>query len=238
MTLSPRTYESLRFEYYTARLFVSQGIKGKDRTFNDLKPTYHLSFLGENLYPDNEWLHRFVYSDLERGIKMGGRTEILTVELKKLGVITGKPVERMDIKELWVVYMLKYRERVDEKTGIIQKIIGMDEGIAAADHVFQGFTESQLEALAAIAKDKFELDAREDLWEMKQAAQRKGHAEGHAAGHAEGLAEGHAEGHAEGLAEGRTEAMKETARKLKSMSIPLEQIIEVSGLSAEVIESL
>ena len=145
---------------------------------------------------------------------MGGRTEIMTVELKKVSGITERSVEQMDIRERWVLFMLKYRERIDEKTGIIQKIIGMEEGIAAADRVFQGFTESQLEAIAAIAKDKFEFDAREDLWEMKHTAQEAGRAEG------------------------RAEAIKDTARKLKAMGIPLEQIAEASGLQAEVIEGL
>ena len=38
MTVNPKQYESLRFEYYTARLFVSQSIRGKDRSFRDLRP--------------------------------------------------------------------------------------------------------------------------------------------------------------------------------------------------------
>ena len=244
MTVYPKAYEALRFEYYTARLFVTQNIRGKKRTYIELKPTYHLSFLGNNLYPDKQWLHRFIYYDPEHGIKMGGRTEIMTVELKKLGRITEKMVEQMDKREVWALFMMYYRE--DKKTGIIQRIIDMDEGIAAADQVIQGFTVSQLEALAAISRDKFEFDAREELWEMKQAARKEGHAdglaEGLAEGHVEGRAEGHADGLAEGLAEGLIEgqnkALKDTARKLKSMGISLEQIIEASGLSAGEIETL
>ena len=219
MTLNPKKYESLRFEYYTARLFVSQNIRGKDKSFTDLRPTYHLSFLYGNLYPDKEWLHRFVYYDPQRQIKMGGRTEILTVELKKLEGIDEQAVEQLDIREVWALFMMYYRE--DKKTGIIQKIITMDEGIAAADHVMRGFTETQLEGLAAIARDKAEFDAREELWEMKEAAR------------AEGLTEGRAEGHAEGRAEGRAEAVRDTARKLKAIGIPLDQIIEATGLTAE-----
>ena len=207
MTLHPKQYESLRFEYYTARLFVNQSIRGRNRTYGNLKSTYHLSFLARNLYPDREWLHRFIYYDPDRGIKMGGRTEIMTVELKKLQGITEKAVEQLDKREVWAFFMMYYRE--DKKTGIIQKIIDMDDGIAAADQVIQGFTESELEGLAAIAKDKFEFDAREELWEMKQAARAEGLAEGLAEGKVKGLAEGKvnglAEGKLEGLAEGKIE---------------------------------
>ena len=165
---------------------------------------------------------------------VGGRTEILTVELKKLGGITGKTVEQMSVKERWALFMVYYRERVDKKTGILQKIIRTDDGIAAADQVIRGFTETELERIAARARDKFEFDAREELWEMKEAARE----EGLVAGRAEGLSKGRAEGLTKGRTEGRTEALKDTARKLKSMGIPLDQIIEASGLSAGVIESL
>jgi len=143
---------------------------------------------------------------------MGGRTEIVTVELKKLERTGEQSIEQMDIREVWALFMMYYRE--DKKTGIIQKIITMDEGIAAADQVIRGFTETELENLAAIARDKAEFDAREELWDLKQAARAEGHAEGHA------------------------EALKETARKLKAMGIPLNQIIEASGLSVEDIEYL
>ena len=232
MTVNPKQFESLRFEYYTARLFVSQKIQGCGSTYRDLKPTYHLSFLGRNLYKDKEWLHRFVYYDPERMVKMGGRTEILTVELRKLKNLGEKLVEELDAQELWGLFMVYYRE--DKKSRIIQKIITMDDGIAAADQVMHGFTESELESLAAISRDKFDFDAREELYEMKLAARKRGRKEGLV----EGRREGHAEGHAEGLAEGRAEAMKDTARKLKVLGIPLDQIIEVSGLPPELIEQL
>ena len=57
-------------------------------------------------------------------------------------------------------------------------------------------------------------------------------------GKLEGRAEGRAEGIAEGRAEGRTEALTETARKLKAMGLPAEQIAEGTGLSIEEIARL
>ena len=70
----------------------------------------------------------------------------------------------------------------------------------------------------------------------------EGRAEGRAEGHAEGLAEGHAEGHSEGLAEGEISGakkkQKEIAKKMKSKNMPLDEIIELTGLSKEEIEKL
>ena len=55
---------------------------------------------------------------------------------------------------------------------------------------------------------------------------------------AEGRAEGHAEGHAEGRAEGRLETLIETAKKMLSLSMPLRDIIAVTGWSKEKILQL
>lgn len=62
--------------------------------------------------------------------------------------------------------------------------------------------------------------------------------EGKLEGRAEGIAEGRAKGIAEGRAEGRTKALTETARKLKAMGLPAEQIAEGTGLSIEEIARL
>ncbi|NDV66458.1 Rpn family recombination-promoting nuclease/putative transposase [Bacteroides sp. 224] len=57
-------------------------------------------------------------------------------------------------------------------------------------------------------------------------------------GRAEGLAEGIEKGLAEGLEKGRTEGVLEVARKMKSNSIPLQTIQELTGLSFGEIEKL
>ena len=80
--------------------------------------------------------------------------------------------------------------------------------------------------------------------------EKKGRAEGHAQGRAEGLAEGLAEGRAEGLAEGRVEGLAEgekkgrkeqaceIAKKLIEMHLPMDSIIQATGLSKDEITSL
>ena len=55
---------------------------------------------------------------------------------------------------------------------------------------------------------------------------------------ARGNAEGRAEGKAEGEAKGREEERLATARKMKSKDIPISTIVEITGLTAEQVESL
>ena len=49
---------------------------------------------------------------------------------------------------------------------------------------------------------------------------------------------GHAEGLAEGRAEGRVEEKLENARRMKSKGYPLDDIVDITGLTIEEIEKL
>jgi len=221
MTMNPGKDEPQRFEYYTARLFVNQNIRGADRKYWNLKPVYHLSFLHRNVYRDEEWLHRFMYYDPQREMKMGGRTEIMTVELRKLEKANEVTVKQRGLREAWALFLMHYSEK--GKSGMIQELIRMDEGIAAADHVACGFTKSELEGLAQIARDKVELDAQSRLAWAKEAAQKKARKKGREEGIAIGLKKAQ---------EQKLAAMKETARKLRDMGLELGQIERATGLSA------
>lgn len=57
-------------------------------------------------------------------------------------------------------------------------------------------------------------------------------------GWAEGRAKGLAEGRAEGRAEGERHKALELARRMKTKGYPMEDIIEITGLTAETISSL
>lgn len=57
-------------------------------------------------------------------------------------------------------------------------------------------------------------------------------------GHAEGRAEGRAEGKTEGRAEGKTEEKNAIALKMRQAGLPIEQIMQFTGLSEENIKSL
>lgn len=73
-------------------------------------------------------------------------------------------------------------------------------------------------------------------------ARIEGRAEGLEEGRAEGLEEGRAEGLEEGRAAGRAEGEKnakcEHARKMKVLGLPIEVILQVTGLSSDEIDSL
>jgi methyltransferase-like protein len=45
MSMYPDDFEPVRLEFYAGKLFTGQDIRGRDKTFDDLKSAYQISFL-------------------------------------------------------------------------------------------------------------------------------------------------------------------------------------------------
>lgn len=86
------------------------------------------------------------------------------------------------------------------------------------------------------------VNAYRDIVNAIRTAEKKKFAEGHAEGMAEGMAKGKAEGMAEGIAEGMAKGEKaakvKIAANLLSLGVPMETIMQASGLSEEEIKSI
>ena len=95
-----------------------------------------------------------------------------------------------------------------------------------------GFTDAELRAY-----DKFwdSVSVERTLLDDRY---QKGKEEGRAEGKEEGRAEGKEEGRAEGRAEGMSQRSLEIARNLLSLGLPVDQIIQATGLTEEEIELL
>lgn len=66
----------------------------------------------------------------------------------------------------------------------------------------------------------------------------KGYDEGYDEGREKGIEEGKEKGIEEGIEKGKEDGRKEVARSLKSMNLPIEQIMQATGLTAEEIKQL
>ena len=88
--------------------------------------------------------------------------------------------------------------------------------------------------------------ARVDDRVLREGSYKKGIAEGMAKGMAEGIEEGRAEGMAKGIEEGMAKGMAkgiakgltDTARKMKGKGFAVEDIMDVTGLTADDIAAL
>ncbi|MFP3091151.1 Rpn family recombination-promoting nuclease/putative transposase, partial [Treponema sp. TIM-1] len=209
MSLNPDTFELVRLEFLAGKLFTDQDIRGKDKTYDDLKTAYQIAILAKGrFFPDESFLHCFEYYDPERGASLGGRSRIITVELSKVEAVAQKPVEEMTGAELWAVY---FRYLTDKsKRHIINGIIASEEGIAMASEVLITISKDEIERARLMSEYKYELDTQSKVVQAKR----------------------------EGLAEGRQEGIQEIAKAMKALGEPVEKIARLTGLSSDEIAGL
>jgi predicted transposase/invertase (TIGR01784 family) len=162
MTMYPDDFEPVRLEFYTGKLFTGQDIRGKDKTFDDLKPAYQISFLvKKSFFDDDNIVHSFEYYDPKHTVSLGGRSRIITVELDKLGKIVEKPVEKMTIQERWAVFFRYITDTTKRQK--INQIIEFQEDIAMACQVLRTISKDKAERARLMSEYKFVTDHQSQI---------------------------------------------------------------------------
>jgi len=173
MTLNPKKYEGLRFEYYTARLFVDQDIRGKDKSYSDLKHSYQIALLvNAPIYEDYVFVHNFKYYDEENGISLNGRSHIITIELSKLEQIALKPVTEMNSLERWAIFFRYTPDK--EKRELINEIIKSKEGSAMGAQVLLSISKDENERARLTSEYKFAVDLQSKTIDARRAGVLEG----------------------------------------------------------------
>jgi hypothetical protein len=125
MSLNPDRFEPVRLEFHIGKLFTGQDIRGKDKTYNDLKQAYQVAILDkECFFEDDIPLHTFEYYDPLHGVSLNGRSRIITLELSKLDKVVEKPVKDMSAPELWGVFFRYLQDKA--KRSIINEILELE----------------------------------------------------------------------------------------------------------------
>jgi predicted transposase/invertase (TIGR01784 family) len=173
MSFNPGDFEPLRIEFFACKLFTGQNIRGKAADYGDLEESWQITVIGKRrFFPDEEFYHQFRYYDRIRGVSLGGRSRIVTLELAKAKRVADKPVAGMSPAEKWAVFF-EYLPNQQMRSKI-EEIAESEEGIKMAEKVLNTFTKSELAYFRQMSKLKYELDRQSMLVE----AQRKGIQEG------------------------------------------------------------
>jgi predicted transposase/invertase (TIGR01784 family) len=225
MSFNPLVFEPLRLEYYSGKLFTSQDIHGKNKSYKDLQETYQIAILANRqYYADNALVHTFQYYDPEHGVSLGGKTRIITLELTKAELFAGKAADTMSLTERWCMYFQYLTDKTKRKT--INKIVQIEEGIAMATEVLMTISRDERERAYQLSRFKYEMDMKDRMLTAEE--------EGRAAGMAEGRVAGMAEGRVAGMAEGAVEI----ARNLLSAGVPLDLICQSTGVDKATLQAL
>jgi len=112
MIFNPKPNQRERLEYFAAKLHISQGIRGIDKEYSDLKETYQIAILDkEKLFPDDVFIHTFRYYDPVHSVPLEGKTRIIIVELLKTESIVDKEPAELETREAWLVFFQYLTDR-------------------------------------------------------------------------------------------------------------------------------
>jgi predicted transposase/invertase (TIGR01784 family) len=205
MTLNPDTFEPVRLEYYAAKLFISQDIRGQGKSYNDLQKTYQISLLVNSpIIKDDLFVHNFKYYDEENNISLNGRSHIITIELSKLEHIVRKPVAKMTSLERWAIFFKYTPDK--EKRELVNEIIKSEEGITMAGQVLLSISKDEKERARLTSEYKFAVDLQSKIVDAERNARR-------------------------------VEKI-EIARNALQKNMSIDDIIDITGLTREEVESL
>jgi predicted transposase/invertase (TIGR01784 family) len=174
---------------------------------------FHLSF---HIWEDT---HRILLTDA---------FEIHFIDMVKFRRTKEKDIRNEPLHR-WLIWLDK-----DSPEGLVEEAIGMDAAIQKAEEKMVHVSMDK-EALRAYQMREMALS---DLVSGINHARREGMEEGIKEGMREGVKEGMKEGMREGMKEGVREGELKIARNLKKIGMPVEQISQVTDLSAEEITKL
>jgi len=241
MQVSTHSGLSQRMVHNWTQLYYRQ--LGKGQEYYEHRPVISIWILDESLFKDGEWFHVFRFHCPATGTVLHGDACIMTVELpvwSDLNQCSGQDI--LKSIEKWNFFLTRARGQEDEPFVSIFR----DPVFKEAVEIMVNFTRSEKMRHAYDMRQNYpgiiasykRTGYEQGMAEGKAAGMVAGIAEGKAEGIAEGIAEGKAEGKAEGINEGKVAALRETARRMKARNLPIDDIVDITGLPREEIATL
>ena len=211
MQLIPMRSLIKRILYYMCLMMVEQ--LQPSQPYSELKRVITVFIIDKNIFPkDNILHHRFRFVDREAEMELSNLMEVNILELEK-----ARQKKTIDSPlDVWLKFLAASTK--EEFMEYAAQNAGVKEACAI------------LENLSANDQVRREAEARIKAWRDEQ-DRLEGARE-------EGREKGLKEGKEEGLKEGRENEKKNIARKMLSMSMPLDSIVNLTGLSRDQISLL
>ena len=206
--------------YYLARSISNQGEKGKDWKFS-LCPVYGIFLLNYKMGINSKFRTDVILADRETGKMFSNKIRQVYLELPWFM----KEADDCETDfERWL-YLLKHMDTLDRMPFKAQKAV-FDKLLAVAD-VANLSKEERIqydEALKRYRDYKNTIDYAEERGIKK--------------GFEQGIEKGLKQGMKQGLKQGHNEGLRQTALNMKTMQLPLEVIMQVTGLTESEIQAL
>lgn len=203
-----------RSVYYLSRAISRQGEPGKEWNYNQLKAVYVVSLLNFRMDGiSSEFRCDVGLMDLKRKVPFSDKMRLVYLQLPRFT----KGVDECETLFEKLIYVLKHMEVLERMPWLAQEAVF--KKLASVADV------ASLSKQERIAYDESLRIYRDTIAVMDYQYE-------------EGKAKGVAEGMAKGKAEGEDNANRNSARKMKAKGYAVDDIIEITGLTADEIEKL
>ena len=209
--------------YYSTYPIREQAPQGKwNYRLDDIYTVGILNFtFPEGEYPGDSLIHEIKLKDVEDNHVFYDKLTFIYLEMPKF---TKREDELETMFDKWL-FALSNLSKLLERPKALQ------------DRIFTRlFEQAEIARFTPQERNEY-VASRKEYWDnysIVDTAHKKGLVEGEAIG----LVKGEAKGRAEGLAEGEVKKNLENARKMKELNVDISIISQVTGLSAEEIDSL
>ena len=212
----PEAYWFQRCVSYASRAYDRQNRKGEEY---DVPPVYLIGLMGVEMKHSSmeTWKNRYVaeYVFMEK-LSHELQDDTIIIIFAELARFN-KQLEECDNDLERMLYVLKNVGKLNKKPEALRHEI--------FTRIFSACEIARFSEEKRIEYDQDMYDERRHMGEINTARRL-------------GRDEGLAEGRAEGVAEGREEAKMEVAKKMLAAGMSVEQICELTGISAEVVRKL
>ena len=214
-------YFKKRSIYYVSRSIVEQGERGSQWKY-DIKAVYLVAFLNFKLSDiSDDFRTDVALMDMKRRTVFSDKVRLIYLQLPYFT----KEADDCENDFERIIYVLKHMDVLKRMPWILQ------------DSVFKKLSE--IAEVASLNKEeRKQYDESLRHYRDTLIVMEGQYMEGEKKGRAEGRAEGLAEGEKKGRAEGRTEEKLDNARKMKAKGFAIEDISDITGLTAEEIDTL
>ena len=199
--------------YYLTDLHSSQPSRGV-RRYDRLARTYQVTFCSYTVFPNlpENYVNSFSLRHDVTGELLSDAVHVIFVELSKLGEIMKKPVKEMTVLDKWAVFFQYAQDPRYRET--VNRVIESEEVLTVAGELLMSISQNERERAIFRSRRKFQTDYASDMATAEDNGRRIGRAEG------------------------RMEGRMEIARNALRKRMPIEDIMDITGLTREDVEQL
>ena len=228
----------VRAEYLCARLLNSVVRKGED--WRNILKVYQISLLNFIFDKNDQSAVSRYRMRKDNGYLLSGIQTVIFLELPKIDALGAVPPEDLNSEQKWCKFFLDADN--PDRQEYVGKLAAEEGGIMEAQKTLDKISSDWVLWKRELDREVIESDRKTELRYMQEEGLEKGLKQGIQQGIEQGIQQGISQGIEQGIeqgiSQGTMQAKKDTACNLKKLGVPVQTIVQATGLSETEIAGL